>query len=272
MADILEWRATHPWQTLSQVEQDLLLSRCIVALFSRDNIAQGLAMRGGTILHKLYFAPARRYSEDIDLVQIQAGPIGPIFDAVKATLSPLLGRPKRDVGPGVATMTYSTPSESGPPPSLRIKVEINTREHFAVDPYDRLNFAVASRWFAGACQVTTYSLNELLGTKMRALFQRRKGRDLYDLWLGLQHPAASPQRIVSVFEAYMAASGTPVGRQAFLDNFAEKMAHPGFLSDLPPLVTEGDGAYDPQVACNDVRDRLIALIGSAKPARSRTRR
>ena len=105
MADILEWRATHPWQTLSQVEQDLALSRCIVALFSRDDVAHWLAMRGGTVLHKLHCAPARRYSEDIDLVQVRAGPIGPIFDAVKDTLSPLLGKPKRAIGPGVATLT-----------------------------------------------------------------------------------------------------------------------------------------------------------------------
>ncbi len=120
MADILEWRATHPWQTLSQVEQDLLLSRCIVDLCSRADVAQWLAMRGGTILHKLHCAPARRYSEDLDLVQVHAGPIGPIFDAVKDTLSPLLGKPKRDTGPGVATLTYSVPSEC-PSPSLRPK-------------------------------------------------------------------------------------------------------------------------------------------------------
>jgi hypothetical protein len=52
-------------------------------LFSREDVAQLLAMRGGTVLHKLHCAPARRYSEDLDLVQVHAGPIGPIFDAVK---------------------------------------------------------------------------------------------------------------------------------------------------------------------------------------------
>jgi predicted nucleotidyltransferase component of viral defense system len=262
MANILEWRASHPWQTLSQVEQDLLISRCMVDLFSRADVARWLAMRGGTILHKLHCAPARRYSEDLDLVQIQAGPIGPIFDAVKETLAPLLGKPKRDMGPGVATLTYSVPSESGPPPTLRIKVEINTREHFAVDPHDRLAFTVASRWFSGSCRVTTFSLNELLGTKMRALYQRRKGRDLYDLWLGLQQPTAVPQRIVTVFEAYMKATATPVTRLEYLDNLAAKIVHPGFLSDLPPLLAEGAGAYDPQVAFNDIRARLVATIGT----------
>jgi predicted nucleotidyltransferase component of viral defense system len=262
MADILEWRATHPWQTLSQVEQDLLLSRCMVALFSRDDLARQLAMRGGTILHKLHCAPARRYSEDLDLVQIQAGPIGPIFDAVKETLSPLLGKPRRDTGPGVATLTYSVPAESGPPPALRIKVEINTREHFAVDPNEHPEFAVNSRWFTGSCRITTFSLNELLGTKMRALFQRRKGRDLYDLWLGLQQKDATPRRIVTVFDAYMKATATPVTRKEYLDNLSAKIAHPGFLTDLPPLLAEGAGAYDQQIAFRDIRDLLVNLIGS----------
>jgi predicted nucleotidyltransferase component of viral defense system len=261
MADILEWRATHPWQTLSQVEQDLLLSRSIVALFSREDVLRWLAMRGGTILHKLHCTPSRRYSEDLDLVQIDAGPIGPVFDAVKATLLSFLGKPKRKLGPGVATLTYSVPSESGPPPTLRIKVEINTREHFTVEPHDWRDFTVESRWFSGACRVRTFSLNELLGTKMRALFQRRKGRDLYDLWLGLQRPSASPDRIVKVFEAYMKATASPVSRAEYLDNLTAKLEHPGFLSDIPPLLAEGADSYDPQVAFNEIRDHLIARIG-----------
>jgi predicted nucleotidyltransferase component of viral defense system len=262
MADILEWRASHPWQTLGQVEQDLLLSRCIVALFSREDLAASLAMRGGSILHKIHCAPARRYSEDIDLVQIQGGPIGPIFDMVKSVLSPLLGKPKREIGPGVATLTYTTPAESGPPPVLRLKVEINTREHFAVDEHQRIEFVVRSRWFTGACRVTTFSLNELLATKMRALFQRRKGRDLFDLWRGLERPAADPQRIATIFEAYMKAMGTPVSATAYRNNLAAKMTHPGFLSDLPPLLAEGTEGYDPQRAFVDVRDRLVLRLGA----------
>ena len=261
MADILEWRTTHPWQAVGQVEQDLLLSRSIVELFSRDDIPQLLAMRGGTVLHKLHCAPARRYSEDIDLVQIDAGPIGPVFDAVKDTLSPLLGKPKRKIGPGVATLTYSVPSESGPPPALRIKVEINTREHFSVEQHDWQDFAVESRWFSGTCCVRTFSLNELLGTKMRALFQRRKGRDLYDLWLGLQQPSAAPDHIVKVFETYMNATASQVSQSEYLANLTAKLEHPGFLSDLPPLLAEGADAYDPHVAFNEVRDQLIARIG-----------
>ena len=131
-----------------------------------------------------------------------------------------------------------------------------------MDPHDRMELTMKSRWFAGSCQVTTFSLNELLGTKMRALFQRRKGRDLYDLWLGLQHQTATPRRIVTVFEAYMKATANQVSRVEYLDNLAAKITHPGFLSDLPPLLAEGAGDYDPRLAFKDVRERLVAFIGT----------
>lgn len=61
--------------TNAQVEQDLIISRAMVDLFVHPDLKGQLAMRGGTAMHKLYLAPAMRYSEDIDLVQTQAGPI-----------------------------------------------------------------------------------------------------------------------------------------------------------------------------------------------------
>jgi hypothetical protein len=87
-AQINAWRSQSPWRSDSMVEQDLLICRTIVELFRRPVLAEHLAFRGGTALHKLYFCPARRYSEDIDLVQTKAGPIGPVFDAIQRTLWP----------------------------------------------------------------------------------------------------------------------------------------------------------------------------------------
>lgn len=70
---ITEWRAHAPWVADRQVEQDLVISRALVELFSRPTIASALAFRGGTALYKLHLRPAARYSEDIDLVQTQEG-------------------------------------------------------------------------------------------------------------------------------------------------------------------------------------------------------
>jgi len=76
---IVRWHDIAPWNDYAQVEQDLLISRALVAIFSDEFLAENLAFRGGTALHKLYLSPQARYSEDIDLVQINPGPIKPIM-------------------------------------------------------------------------------------------------------------------------------------------------------------------------------------------------
>lgn len=68
---ITEWRQVAPWIDDTQVEQDLILSRAVVEMFSQTEVASSLAFRGGTALFKLFLAPAPRYSEDIDLVQVK---------------------------------------------------------------------------------------------------------------------------------------------------------------------------------------------------------
>lgn len=89
---IAEWRAHARWSTDEQVEQDLALSRALVEIFADAELAASVSLRGGTALHKLHFVPARRYSEDIDLVQMQAGPIGATIDRIRA-------KPPRHAGP-----------------------------------------------------------------------------------------------------------------------------------------------------------------------------
>lgn len=90
-ANITAWRATAPWGDEAQVEQDLVLSRAMVALFSDERIVGTFAMRGGTALNKLALAAAVRYSKDIDLVQVVAGPTRPFFDALHDRIDPWLG-------------------------------------------------------------------------------------------------------------------------------------------------------------------------------------
>jgi predicted nucleotidyltransferase component of viral defense system len=79
---IAQWREHAPWRSNAQVEQDLIISRALVEIFSDDFLREHLAFRGGTALHKLYLNPAPRYSEDIDLVQIKEGPVKPILQAI----------------------------------------------------------------------------------------------------------------------------------------------------------------------------------------------
>lgn len=61
-ASILTWNEQVPWEDHAKVEQDLLICRCLVAIYSDEFLASQLAFRGGTALHKLYLSPQPRYS------------------------------------------------------------------------------------------------------------------------------------------------------------------------------------------------------------------
>lgn len=67
LQDVLAHQETVRWPELYQVEQDLLLSLAMTAIFNDKFLSEQVAMRGGTVLHKVHLAPAVRYSEDIDL-------------------------------------------------------------------------------------------------------------------------------------------------------------------------------------------------------------
>ena len=100
------------------------------------------------------------------------------------------------------------------------------------------------------------SPDELLGTKLRALYQRRKGRDLFDLWYALTHGQAAPGRVVASFEGHMREDGLRVSRKEFEGNMAAKLTEPDFLRDTDVLLRPGV-SYDPELAWPCVRERLI---------------
>lgn len=105
-----------PNVSVAQVEQDLVLTRALVQLFSEPKLAGKIGLRGGTALHKLFISPACRYSEDIDLVQTLPGPIGAILDACRANLDSWLGKPVRSRAKGSASLVSRFESEI---PSVR---------------------------------------------------------------------------------------------------------------------------------------------------------
>jgi predicted nucleotidyltransferase component of viral defense system len=258
-ASIVAWRSVAPWLADSQVEQDLVLSRVLVEVFSNTTLGGNLAFHGGTALYKLHFPSAWRYSEDIDFVQIQSGSIGVILDEIRRLIDPLLGIPTRDLKEDSVVLTYRFSSEIPPVVRLRLKIEINTREHFSVMGIEKRSYSVQSNWFSSVCELSTYSLEELLGTKLRALYQRRKGRDLFDLWIGLTDGQAGNEAIVRVFQRYMEAVGDHVTQEEFRNNLQNKMKNRNFLRDTDGLLRPGI-AYDPQEAFRLVENRLINFI------------
>ena len=255
-AAIIAWRTQVPWNANEQVEQDLIICRALVAIYSDDFLSSQLAFRGGTALHKLYLSPQPRYSEDIDLVQINPGPIKPVLYRLGEVLDFLPDRVTKQKRFN-NTMLFRMESEIPPTVQIRVKIEINCYEHFTELGYIKVPFSVNSSWFTGKCETNTYQLNELLGTKLRALYQRKKGRDLFDLYEALVKAEVNPDEIIRSYKRYMAfvVSQPPTCKQ-FVQNMEEKMNDPTFLEDTRNLIRP-EISYNPEEAYSLVRKELI---------------
>ncbi len=257
---IEEWREQAPWPEASQIEQDLIIERALIEMFSDDLIRNSLAFRGGTALHKIYLNPQVRYSEDIDLVQINEGQISPVLKQIRRTLN-FLGT-KRTVKQNINnnTIIYRFESEIPPIINLRLKLEINCREHFTILGLKEIDHAINNSWFAGQCNIYSYEIEELLGTKLRALYQRRKGRDLFDLWWALSNHEVDTDKLIYCYKEYINfVVKKPPTQKQFILNMDEKMEDMEFLGDIHAILRPGVD-YDNKVAYDVVRKELIEKI------------
>ncbi len=125
--------------------------------------------------------------------------------------------------------------------------------------FNKVPFSVQSRWYEGNGEISTYTLDELLGTKLRALYQRSKGRDLFDLHVALQECELDVGRVVEAFSKYMAHGNHKVTRDVFKQNITAKLQDPNFNADISPLLATGYN-WDCEEAVEDIFSRLIARL------------
>jgi predicted nucleotidyltransferase component of viral defense system len=267
--NIVAWGNVVPWADQRQVEQDLIICRAIIAIFSDELLSRELRFRGGTALNKLHFVPPLRYSEDIDLVRTSAGPIGPILDRLRAVLEPWLGRAQFDQSPVAPKLRFRVDAEDGSGVPIRLKVEINTREITAFDPAASLPFNVANPWFTGNTNVQTFSREEMLATKLRALLQRDKGRDLYDLAHALERfDGLDAARVAALFIRYLEGSGQSISRAQAQERMFAKLANPRFVIDMRPLLPAAEAEKLTEESTKELFSEFIERIPGDPWARS----
>ena len=256
---IARWQNHAPWNSFDQIEQDLVISRALVEIFADPFLNEHLAFRGGTALHKLYLNPAPRYSEDIDLVQIKPGGIGPVMKRLKEVITFFEEDRKTKVGGHGAKAWYSFISEYEGTP-MKLKVEINGKEHFNIQDWVEFPFYVDNEWFSGQAKIKTYSLHELLGTKLRALYQRKKGRDLFDIDYARLNINLDLNQIIDCFNEYMKFStGHIPTRRQFEMNIEEKENDTNFTGDMEALLRPGV-KYDQKAAFEWLKNELLIKL------------
>jgi predicted nucleotidyltransferase component of viral defense system len=248
---ITTWGVTHPWPTREQIEQDLLLSKALCEIYNDELLGQELAFRGGTALHKLLLKNPYRYSEDLDFVRTTDGGISPIIrrlsdigrDLGFSTNSRLSKFPK---------VFWKYTSETGR--ELRIKIEINTFERSPALPLTSVEHAVNTDWYKGAARVLIFQNEEIASTKIRALYQRSKGRDLFDIWLMLTQLNVNPVIVRKAFDVYRPDGYSP---QKAIASLEAKLVDESFRSDINNIVALRPPEYDINKAAIMVRDLLL---------------
>lgn len=236
-AYIQAWSTKAPWPDARQIEQDLIICRALCDLFNAPALKGRIAFRGGTAINKLLFKQPLRYSEDIDLVQVEAEPIGATVDAIRESLS-WLGKCRSEHAGHSMHLVFRFTPEADPQTTLKLKVEINTREHSHLLGIKSYPFAVDSDWYQSQTQIASFEPEELFGTKLRALLQRRKSRDLFDLYHGLEQLALDPEKLVACLDHYLALEGRPITRAAAEQRMLEKLTR-SLTEDIAPLLPAG---------------------------------
>ena len=253
-ADIAHWQQHAPWPTLEQIEQDLVLSRLIVEIANHPLLSEELIFRGGTCLHKVWLDRPWRYSEDLDYVRRTGGGVGETLDAIREVAAAVgFDRVQTDVRRYPKVRLDTTFVRGG---RMRIKVELNTFERAPARPTVTRALNVDSPWFSGTADVPTFALEELAATKIRALFQRAKGRDLFDLWLAVIRAGAQPTDIAACFAHYR-PDGWTVARAA--TNLDAKLLNRDFMSDVEQLVVDWPEGYTIQAAGQAARAVLDSI-------------
>jgi len=236
--NIVAWSHVAPWAEQRQIEQDLIISRALVDLFSDPFLSEELRFRGGTALNKLHFPRPLRYSEDIDLVRTSHGGIGPILDRMREVLEPWLGQAQFVQSQIAPKLKFRVNAEDGSDAPIRLKVEINTREIETFDTPITMPFRVENPWFTGQTDIATFSNEELLATKLRALLQRDKGRDLYDLAHALEvFKDLDVEKVVVLLGRYLAVTGLEITRAQAQERMLSKLARGNLINDMTPLLT-----------------------------------
>lgn len=98
-----------------------------------------------------------------------------------------------------------------------------------------------------------------MGTKFKALFQRSKGRDLFDVWYVLHNNLIDHKEVAEICMKYCSHEGVEISRAEFEKNLFEKKLNQKFLNDVASLNLEHTG-WNFDKAFNLIETKLVSLL------------
>ncbi|MFA5651157.1 MAG: nucleotidyl transferase AbiEii/AbiGii toxin family protein, partial [Proteiniphilum sp.] len=91
-------------------------------------------------------------------------------------------------------------------------------------------------------------------------YQRRKGRDLFDLYKGLNTAEVNTEHLIRCYHRYMDfVIDNPPTKKEFLLNMEQKIVDDEFLGDTSMLLRPEEN-FNPEEAYDLVREKLIERL------------
>ena len=84
-----------------------------------------------------------------------------------------------------------------------------------------------------------------MATTFRALYQRSKGRDLFDVWYVVSKGLADAEKTLTMFHAYNKYNETTIIKKLFVKNMQGKKHNTDFRQDIRALLPpDSDDDFD----------------------------
>lgn len=244
------------------VEKDYALGWALAGIFAHPELTDSWVFKGGTCLKKCYFE-TYRFSEDLDFTLIDDAHLDEAF--LKRVFSEISEWVYEQCGLELPAdfqdfeifdnprgnpscqgrLSYRGPVSPRSGGLPRIKLDLTADERLVLGPVRVPIFHPYSDAPDGGIQVQAYAYEEAFGEKVRALAERTRPRDLYDVVNLYRNEEArpSPAVLLDVLRQKCAFKGIPVPRIDDLNDhkaelegsWGNMLAHQ--LPDLPPVAS-----------------------------------
>lgn len=238
------------------VEKDYVLGWVLAGIGTEPTLRDGWVFKGGTCLKKCYLETFR-FSEDLDFTVLDGAPIeerdvlerlGRMLDRIggESGLDFTVATPRlraRPNGSIEGRIYYRGPRNA--PGAASIRLDLTPGEKLARPPVMRPIQHLYPDELPAPGTVRCYSLKEVYAEKIRAMGERGRPRDLYDIVFLLDHPdlADHGPLIHETLIAKCDSKGVPVPTLDLLENsprraeleseWSNMLGHQ--LTALPPL-------------------------------------
>ncbi|TVP43253.1 MAG: hypothetical protein EA350_13955, partial [Gemmatimonadales bacterium] len=156
---------------------------------------------------------------------------------------------------------------------VRVKFEVNCNDARPALELIRIRHEVRTRIWDEDGEILTFQPEELIGTKFRALAQRRKGRDLSDLWLARRELRIQDAALATGADHYLTHEG--IAPATLRERLAGHVVDPEFCGDLSALTIRPYDGFDPAAVTRELirwTDQHLDPLYHARRNRNAVRR